>query len=195
VLRLIGDRQLRSLRPVLGPYAQPGSELAPEALSALSALDGGLPEERVALLIGDPSPELRAVGVRSAPGTSSEDRLEPLLKSDPAPRVRAAAAEALLATRGEAAVVPVSAALFDPAAEVREAAVRGLASLGAAAVPTLEPLVDDRTAREASAPLAALALAGPSGRAALQRIAADHPDEQVRALARAMLGRTPRPAH
>jgi hypothetical protein len=195
VLHLIGERQLRGLHAAVEACAEPASELAPEALAALAALDGGLSAERVALLVADPDPALRAVGVRYAPGTPSEERLEPLLKSDPDPRVRAAAAEALVASRGGAAAIPVGAALFDPAAEVREAAVRGLASLGAAAVPTLEHLVEDRTAREASAPLAALALAGPSGRAALERVAAAHADEQVRALARAMLGRRARPAH
>ncbi len=195
LLRLIGERQLRSLRPSIEPYAHEGSPLEPDALAALAALDGGLPAERVALLLESENPKLRALGVQYAPGTPSEGRLARLLREDPDPQVRAAALDALLASRGEAALGATSAALFDSDARVREAAVRGVARLGAAAVPTLEHLVERRTAQEASAPLAALALAGPPGREALGRVAADHPDEQVRALARAMLGQAARPAN
>jgi len=195
VLRLIGERQLRSLRPTVEHHAREGSPLEPDALAALAALDGGLPAERVAQLLESDNSDLRAVGVRNAPGTASERRLARLLREDPDPRVRAAAVETLLAAQGEAGVGAASAGLFDGDARVREAAVLGLASLGPAAVPTLEGLVKRRTVEEAKAPLAALALAGPPGRAALERISALHPDEQVRALARLMLGRRPRPPH
>jgi hypothetical protein len=195
VLRLIGERQLRSLRPAVELQAREGSPLRAEALGALAALDGGLPADRVALLLESDDPAVRAVAVRNTPGTPSERRLARLLREDPDPRVRAAAVETLLAAQGEAGVGSAGAALFDDDAHVREVAVRGLASLGAAAVPTLENLVEHRTVEEAKAPLAALALAGPSGRAALERIAALHPDEQVRALARLMLGRRARPPH
>ena len=195
VLRLIGGRKLRSLRPAAELQAQEGSPLRSEALGALAALDGGMPADRVARLLESEDPAVRGVAVRNAPGTPSERRLARLLREDPDPQVRAAAVEALLAAQGEAAVGPASAALFDSDAGVREAAVRGLASLGAAAVPTLENLVERRVGEEVGAPLAALALAGPAGRAALERIAALHPDEQVRALARAMTGRRARPPH
>jgi hypothetical protein len=131
VLRLVGERQLRSLRATVEPYAREGSPLEPQALAA----------------------------------------------------------------QGEAGIGSASAALFDGDTRVREAAVLGLASLGAAAVPTLEGLVERRVAEEAKAPLAALALTGRPGREALERIAARHPDEQVRALARVMLGRKARPPH
>ena len=193
VLRLIGERQLRSLRPALELQAREGSPLRGEALAALSALDGGLSADRVARLLESEDPAVRAVAVRNTPGTPAERRLARLLREDPDPRVRAAAVETLLAARGAAAVGPASAALFDGDAQVREAAVRGLANLGAAAVPTLEALVERRVEEEAKAPLAALALAGRPGREALERIATSHPDDQVRALARAMLGREPGP--
>jgi len=195
VLRLIGDRLLRSLRPAAELQAQKGSPLRGDALAALSALDGGLPAGRVARLLESEDPAVRAVAVRNTPGTPSERRLARLLREDPDPQVRAAAVETLLAAQGEAAVGSASPALFDGDAGVREAAVLGLASLGAAAVPTLENLVERRTVEEAKAPLAALALAGRPGREALERIATSHPDDQVRALARAMLGRGPRPPH
>ena len=195
ILRLIGGRQLRSLRPAAELQAQKGSPLRAEALSALAALDGGFSADRVARLLESEDPAVRAVAVRNTPGTPSERRLARLLREDPDPQVRAAAVETLLAAQGEAGIGSASAALFDGDARVRETAVRGLARLGAAAVPTLEGLVERRTVEEAKAPLAALALAGPPGRAALERIAAFHPDEQVRALARVMLGRRPRPPH
>jgi hypothetical protein len=195
ILNVIAVRQLQSLRAAVEPHARQGSHLEPQALAALAALDGGLPPEQVAKLIESENPALRAVGVRNAPATPSMQKLSTLLRVDPDPRVRTAVVETLLAADAEAAMGPVSAALFDPDAQVREAAVRGLASLGAVAVPTLEHLVERRTAREAGAPLAALALAGRPGRAALERIAFDHPDEQVRALARAMMGRPPSPPH
>jgi hypothetical protein len=195
VLRLIGERKLRSLRPTIELRAREGSPLRAEALAAIAALDRGLPPEQVARLLESGDPAVRAVAVHNAPGTSSEPRLARLLREDPDPQVRAAAVAALLAARGEAAVGSASAALFDGDAAVREAAVLQLASLGEAAVPTLESLVERRAVEEAKAPLAALALTGSPGRAALERIAALHPDQQVRALARAMLGRPPRPLH
>lgn len=192
LLRLVGARQLRSLRPAVERQAREGSLLRAEALAAISALDRGLDAGQIALLLESHDPAVRAVAVRNAPGTPSERRLDGLLREDPDPRVRAAVVESLLAAHGEAAIGPVSGALFDADAGVREAAVRGLAGLGAAAVPTLESLVERREAEEAKAPLAALALAGRRGREALGRIAASHPDERVRALARAMLGQEPR---
>jgi len=195
VLRLIGERKLRGLRPAVALRARQGSPLRAEALAALAALDGGLPPEQVARLLESGDPAVRAVAVRNAPGTASEPRLARLLREDPDPQVRAAAVEALLAARGAAAVGSASAALFDGDARVRETAVLKLASLGEAAVPTLESLVERRAVEEAKAPLAALALTGSPGRAALERIATRHPDQQVRALARAVMGRPPRPRH
>jgi hypothetical protein len=195
VLGLIGERHLESLRSAVDRHARPGSPVEAEALAALARLDGGLPPERVALLIASENPEIRAVGVRNARATPSERRLSGILREDRDPRVRAAAVETLLAARGDAALDSATAALFDGDAQVREAAVRGLAGLGSAAVPTLENLVERRVADEARAPLAALALAGPDGRRALERIAAHHPDQRVRELARLMLGRAARPRH
>jgi hypothetical protein len=195
ILSLIGERQLRSLRAAVEPHAREGSRLEPQALAALAALDGGLPPAQVATLLDSEDPALRAVGVRNAPATPSMHRLSGLLRMDRDPRVRTAVVETLLSTEGEAAVGPVSAALFDGDTQVREAAVRGLAGLGAAAVPTLENLVERRALEEVKAPLAALALAGPEGRGALERIAAFHPDDKVRALARVFMGREARPRH
>jgi hypothetical protein len=195
ILSLIAGRQLQSLRSAVEPHAAEGSPLEPHALAALAALDGGLPAAKVATLLDSGNPVLRTLGVRTAPATPSMPGLPGLLRADPDPEVRAAVVETLLSSQGEAAVGPVSVALFDADAKVREAAVRGLASLGAAAVPTLESLVERRTLEEARTPLAALGLAGPAGRDALGRIAAFHPDEGVRTLARVLLGRPARPRH
>lgn len=193
ILSLVGARQLRSLRAAVEPLASEGSPLEPQALAALAALDGGLPPAQVATLLDSKDPALRAVGVRNAPATPSLHRLSDLLLLDRDPRVRTAVVETLLIAEGEAAVESVSRALFDGDAQVREAAVLALAGLGAAAVPTLENLVERRTIEEVKAPLAALALAGPEGRGALERIAAFHPDDKVRALARVFMGQEASP--
>jgi hypothetical protein len=89
----------------------------------------------------------------------------------------------------------VTPALFDPDAQVREAAVRGLGALGERAVPTLERLAMLHTTPEVAAPLASLTLAGMAGAKALDRIAANHPDPKTRALARTFLGREGFPRH
>ena len=73
--------------------------------------------------------------------------------------------------------------------------MRGLGSVGEAAVPTLERLSMLHTPPEVAAPLASLTLAGPAGAKALNRIAANHPDPKTRALARTFLGREPFPRH
>jgi HEAT repeat protein len=195
LLGMVGRRRLVSLRELAVTWSQEGSALRASALAALAALDGGLPPEQLEVFLESDDPGVRAVAVWNAAGTPWERRLPGLLRTDPAPEVRAAVVETLLEARGEASIGTVSGALFDRDTEVREAAVRGLSGLGPAAVPTLENLVERRQGDEVTTPLAALAMAGPSGRMALERIASLHRDEDVRALARAMMGREPRPHH
>ncbi len=195
LLSLIGTRRLGGLRePVARVAAEPEDAARAEALAALAALDGGLPEARVAALLESEDAAVRAAAVRA--GTLPRQRIEALLARDGAPEVRAAALEALLDRRGVRALPAVRMALFDADPGVRELAIRRIGGLGAPVVPELETMVArERDPEQVRAPLAALALAGPDGRAALARVAGEHEAERVRALARLFLGLEPWPGH
>jgi hypothetical protein len=194
---LAGRRRVPPLRPALEALwrrdAEP-AELRGAALAALAALPGGAPAGSLPAALEDADPELRAAAVR-ADGALGEGRLASLAARDPAPAVRAAAVARLAALPAARASGPVLAALEDPDGRVREAAIRGAAGFGAAAVPALVERVERSDIVGARAPLAALALAGPAGEGELRRIAEEHGDERVRALARVFLGQPPFPAH
>ncbi len=73
---------------------------------------------------------------------------------------------------------------------MRGAAVLGLGSLGAPAVPALKRVIEDDDPEAARSALAALAINGsPDASAALHEVAETHPDETLRTLAEIALGR------
>jgi hypothetical protein len=184
IVELIGSRQLESTRPAL--EALVGAEATPPAIvfAALARLDGGLSQERTAALLERSPPRYREVAARFASGPEADATLTRLARSDPAPEVRARAIERLVERRGEESIDSVLPGLSDPEASVRGAAVRGLGSLGAPAVPALKRVIEDDDA------LAALAINGsPDARAALLHVAGTHPDETLRTLAEIALGR------
>jgi HEAT repeat protein len=125
----------------------------------------------------------------------SAARLSRLAARDSSARVRGAALRRLASLPAEQSLAPLLAAFEDPDPEVREAAIAGAAALGEPAVPALAERALGSPMERARAPVAALALAGPVGAAALARVAQDHPDEQVRALCRVLLGRPAFPGH
>jgi hypothetical protein len=189
LVALAAERRLEGLRPSLEALAQPGSSLEPEAIEALAVLDGGLPEARVRQLLERPDGRLRALAVRRAGDLLDPAELAALLRSDPDAAVRAAAVGALVERAGTASLDDATPALFDADGRVRGEAARALGGLGEPAVPALRTLVLEHGAPEAAAPVAALGLAGTSGRAALVEIAETHSDRKVRAMARLALGR------
>ena len=127
---------------------------------------------------------------RFASGPEADATLARLARSDPAPRVRARAIERLVERRGEEAIDSVVPGLSDPETSVRGAAVRGLGSLGAPAVPALKRVIEDDDPEAAKSALAALAInRSPAARAALNEVAETHPDEMLRKLAEIALGR------
>jgi hypothetical protein len=190
IVELIGSRQLGSTRPAL--EALVGSEATPQAIvfAALGQLDGGLSPELTAALLKRSPPRYREVAARFASGPEADATLARLARSDPAPEVRARAIERLVERRGQEAIDSVVPGLSDPEASVRGAAVRGLGSLGAPAVPALKRVIEDDDAEAAKSALAALAINGsPAARAALYEVAETHPDETLRTLAEIALGR------
>ncbi|MDX1382932.1 MAG: HEAT repeat domain-containing protein, partial [Thermoanaerobaculia bacterium] len=81
-------------------------------------------------------------------------------------------------------------ALDDPEPAVRASAARALAGLGAPVVPALRHVVDSGSPEAAQAAVGALRWTETSeARRELMEIAAGHPDDGVRALARLALGR------
>ena len=190
IVELIGGRQLESTRPAL--EALVGTEAPPPAIvfAALARLDGGLSPERTAALLERSPARYREVAARFASGPGADETLARLARSDPAPEVRARAIERLVERRGEEAIDSVLPGLSDPEPAVRGAAVRGLGSLGAPAVPALKRVIEDDDPEAARSALAALALdGGPDARATLQEVAETHPDETLRKLAEIALGR------
>jgi hypothetical protein len=192
LLRLAGTRRLDALRGPLQQVAAAGPPLAGEAWAALAAIDGGIPADRVRELLASADPAVRAVAVRFAPGTPEEPRALALVAGDPAPEVRAAAVAAVVATREPAALDAGYTALFDRDANVRLAAAQALGALGADVVPKLRELALARSGQDASGPLGALAFAGSEGQAALLELSHTHPDEPTRGLARLLLGLDPK---
>jgi hypothetical protein len=189
---LVGVRRLSPLRPAVAAHTEAGDPLEAAAWEALVRIDGVLPPERVQVLLARDEPALRVVALRYGGAAVDDDRLVAAANDDPAGAVRVAAIEALLARRGVAALDSAVPLLFDADAAVgRETALR-ISRLGANAVPALRATFEERPYEEISelAPVAlALAASGPDGTAALEQIAADHPDEARRKLADLALGR------
>jgi hypothetical protein len=194
VVLLAGERGLEGLRPALAAIAAPGSPLEAEALAAQARLAGGLAPEAMRRLLARPEPALRAVGVRHGGAALSDAELGKLASGDPAPEVRAAAAARLATRESPAALEAATRALLDADPAVRREVALALAGRGAPAVAPLRALAESLRAPDAGGPVAALGLMGSPGRAALEDLAADHPDPKVRELARFALGK-PRPEH
>jgi len=190
ILDLVESRGLESLRPALeARLAAPELPPAP-IVEALARLDGGLSSERSLELLGmQDAPAHRAIGARYASGQAA-DRLPRLLREDPSPEVRAAAATRWIELRGPEGVERALVALEDPDPVVQRAALLAIGTLGPEVVPPLRDVALNGQPHAAGAAVAALrAAGGPDAWQTLREIAASHPDEGVRLLARAALGR------
>jgi hypothetical protein len=190
---LAARHALRTLEPAIEAQAGGPSDVQGAAVDALARLRGGLPAERAAELLQSSDPAVRAAVARRAGDGMKPEKLRVLLAADPAGVVRGAAAEALAERDGAASIDAVVAALRDSDPAARGGAMRGLAGLGAAAVPALhreiwETAPTAEPGRLAGAVLT-LALIEPDGVAELRRIAHEHPSERIRKLAELALGR------
>jgi hypothetical protein len=189
LLALVARQRTAALRPVVAELAQPQSRFEAEALAALGSIDGSLPADQIATLLGRDQPAVRAVAVRFLKGPEAAERLAALSRQDPSPEVRTAAVERLVKTEGPEAVTSALPVLTDPDLTVRSAAAAGIGELGEIAVPALKTRAAAGNGDEAKAAILALHYAGPGGAAALREIAATHSDMQIRRLAELALGR------
>ena len=189
-LALVGSGPLRALRPLLIVLAA-REPLAPAAVfDALGRVDGALPSEQaLRLLAVSDADDHRRAGARYASGAAVQ-RLPAVLKSDAAPKVRAAAVTRWLEVEGVGGADRASPALRDSDAEVRNVALMALAQLGPDAVPVLRAAIETAPPEVARSAVAALTVAGgPASTSVLRQLADTHPDEGVRMLAGAALGR------
>ena len=163
----------------------------PPIYEAIGLASGGLPDDTVAALKDDPDVRYRTIVARTARDVPV---LESLASSDPVPDVRSAALQRLDELGGANALPALLAALADPNAAVRNVAARATAARGDAAVPLLRSVVYGEYAAVAGSAdaqrsaIAALGMAGSSGRRTLAEIAAEHPEESLRTLANIALG-------
>ena len=201
-LRLAGQHRLPGTRETALTLAEPGSPIRADAYRVLAGLPDGLPAERVASLLDDADPEVRAVGVELVRDETARDRVVALSRDDPSPVVRLAAARALLAgyarggdAAGSHAIADVIGMLDDPDAGVRTGVAESIGALGEPAVAPLDAAVDGDSERAALAAILGLARTGPKGAALLALIAESHENKSVRAFARLALGEAPGHAH
>jgi hypothetical protein len=170
-LRLAGQHRLPGTRETALTLAEPGSPIRADAYRVLAGLPDGLPAERVASLLDDADPEVRAVGVELVQDETARDRVVALSRDDPSPVVRLAAARALLAgyarggdAAGSHAIADVIGMLDDPDAGVRTGVAESIGALGEPAVAPLDAAVDGDSERAALAAVLGLARTGPETR-------------------------------
>ncbi|MEE8311914.1 MAG: HEAT repeat domain-containing protein, partial [Candidatus Binatia bacterium] len=195
VLNLAGQRRLVAARAELVALTLGGPPVDAAAWMALGEIDGGLESGRDRALLESDRADMRRVGVRFLEGANVRLRLAAVAREDASPLVRSAAVARLVEDFGVAAIDDVLPSLADPDDGVRTAAAAKIGSLGAPVVPRLVAIIDDGSARARDGAVVALSFAGPDGTVALQRIAADHPDERTRKLAGLALGRFPGHEH
>jgi len=197
LVRLAAARGVAALREPIAALAASSSQppaLRGAALEALPALGAPPAPALLEAAYASDAAELRAAAAAADPAPSAA-RLSRLAARDPSAAVRGAALLRLALLPAQQSLAPILAAFEDPDPQVREAAIRAAAGLGEAAVPALAERALAADAERARPPVAALALAGPAGTAALARVAQDHREEQVRAFARVLLGRPAFPGH
>lgn len=194
-IELSGRRELRALEPALAELASAPSRLQGDALDALGRLRGGLPAPRVAELLRERDPAVRAAAVRQGAEAIDVSTLRSLLRNDPAGEVRAAAAESLASLEPADAADDLVRGLRDDEPAVRLAAMKGIAALGAPGLSALRREIWEGATVDPAGSLApavlTLSLVGPEGLVELKRIAHEHPSEQVRQLAELALGKLP----
>lgn len=188
IIELAARHRIKGMRSQLQQLGDSDANLGFNALMAVAAIDGSMPDAQAQTLLYDPNPVRRLVAVRLAHGAIIEQIL-PLLRTDPDARVRAEVARTLIEQRGTAALSEVLRALSDPDAFVRTETARRLGQLGRAVVPALAELAKTAAAPTAMAVVLALESTGAAGAEALHELAENHPDASVRRLAKLARGK------
>ncbi len=166
-----------------------GGAAAPPVLhAALGALEGQLDDDHALPLLESGSAESRAAAARHAAGPRTRGRLRDLVIGDPSPSVRAAAVTRLVELDGMQAFSDATLAFDDDSAEVRAAAARAVARLDPAPVDSLRRLVEVGRVEEAKTALVALSMMGEEAHLALAELAVEHPDPAIRTLAGIAVG-------
>jgi hypothetical protein len=190
-LRLAFDQRLAGSRETARALAESDPVLRADAYRALAALPDGLGPDTVAMLLEDPTPELRIVAVEAGGAHAGRARLVELMRNDASPAVRLAAGRALLAHHGSAGITDAAVLLDDPNAGVRTGIAETIGRIGAPAVAPLHAVVDGPSERAALAAVIGLSHAGEEGGEALETIEKTHRQESIRAFAGLALGRGP----
>ncbi len=183
ILEWAARRQVRGLIPVLDRIARAHTPLAPHAILAARRLGHPLPEELLEPWLSHPDGAVRASATRALDGPNAAARLARLAGDDPDPTARAAALTRLRELAGNEAFPTLAAGLTDPEASVRLAAAQQLSVLGETVRQHLEEFALAQSGDAALAAVAAFEGMGAAGHPALVRLAKEHPDPRVRALA------------
>lgn len=158
-------------------------------VSARAALPGGIANEHLATLLGDPAPARRAAAAGAATAAESP-RLAALARRDPAPEVRIAALRRLAALDGARSLEALLEAFPDREPAVRAEAARLAAGLGPGAVPRLREVALGWPSPAPETAVSALRLSNsPEAVEALRVLADTHADARIRALAALAVGR------
>jgi HEAT repeats len=158
-------------------------------VQARGLLGDGLPAERERVLLASPSAPRRAAAAGVA-GPAQVDRLADLVRRDPAPEVRVAALRRLARLEGPASLDTLLDAFDDADGSVRSQAALHAAAFGPEAVPRVQAVASGWPWPASQTAVIALRHSNSAeSRAALEELAAEHPDERVRAIAALALGR------
>jgi HEAT repeat protein len=189
---VLGHRKANPAREGLNKLTAKEFDLRASAINALALLDKGIDDEKLETYLSDPNPEVRGVAALFA-GKDQLPRLRKLMADDPEGLVRAVIVHRLIEIEGEDGIADVLPRLSDEDDKVRVAAAREIGRLGAPAVPFLDKLAREGSLRDAQGAIAALTYTEAAGLKTVRKIAADHPNKKIRAMAELALGKAPDP--
>ena len=186
VIEAVGKGGIRDAVPTLQSIAAPPAA-AEAAWRVLDQLGAGPPEKSLEQRLANPDPGIRAAAVRELlrrDGAAGVSQVGPVAIQDPDPAVRKAAVEALGALGKPEGLAPLERIFADSPTDLQQAAARAIQSIGG------QPAIDSCERLAFSAPpdaqryavLVLMTMNDPRKQAALDHIAATHPDAQIRDL-------------
>lgn len=190
-LRLVEEVRPAALGPVLDAQIQKsGGEARARLLAAQAALQGGLSESLEDAMLASDSEAERLTATRWAAGPKARERLRTMTLHDGSQAVREAALVRLVELEGAAALDVALRGLDDSGPRVRLAAINALASFGPETLNDLRVTIDRGSPEARKAAVVAVSMMeGEEAREELERLAEQHSDPAVRAVARITLGR------